>query len=184
MFAKEVKEKAHVVNGINVDQMTDTIRSIRRDPAKAKETWKATTTRKEGNYVQTRIREFIMEGDEPDKLLGMGRAPNAVEAVLHALGTCLATSVVHHAAARGITIDSLVLDVTGELDMRGYLGLSVDVRPGYQKVTVCCRISADAPPDALKGLWEHAQRISPVLDTIRNPVAVSLVLDGNGRAGQ
>ncbi len=51
--------------------------------------------------------------------------------------------------------------------MRGYLGLSVDVRPGYQKVTVCCRISADAPPDALKELWEHAQRISPVLDTIR-----------------
>jgi hypothetical protein len=70
MFAKEVKEKAHVVNGINVDQMRDTIRSIRRDPAKAKETWKATTTWKEGNYVQTRIREFIMEGDERDKLLG------------------------------------------------------------------------------------------------------------------
>ena len=92
---------AHVVNGINVDQMRDTIRSIRRDPAKAKETWKATTTRKEGNYVQTRIREFIMEGDEPDKLLGMGRAPNAVEAVLHALGTCLATSVAHHAAPEG-----------------------------------------------------------------------------------
>ncbi len=68
--------------------------------------------------------------------------------------------------------------------MRGYLGLLVDVRPGYQKVTVCCRISADAPPDALKELWEHAQRISPVLDTIRNPVAVLLVLYGNGRAGQ
>ena len=125
-----------------------------------------------------------MEGDEPDKLLGPGRAPNAVEAVLHALGTCLTISVVHHAAARGITIDALELDVTGELDMRGYLGLSGEVRPGYQKITVCCRISADAPPDALKELWEHAQRISPVLDTIRNPVAVSLVLDGNGQVTQ
>ncbi|MFZ0925207.1 MAG: OsmC family protein [Halobacteriota archaeon] len=173
---------AQVVNGINVDRIRDTVRSIRRDPAKSKEIWKATTTWKEGSYVQTRIREFTMEGDEPDKLLGAGRAPNAVEALLHALGTCLTTSVVHHAAAKGITIDALDLDLVGELDMRGYLGLSGDVRPGYQNVTVCCRISADAPPDALKELWEHAQCISPVLDTVRNPVAVSLTLDGNWSA--
>jgi uncharacterized OsmC-like protein len=181
--AKEVKEIAHVVNSINVDQMRATVRSIGRDPA-TKETWKATTMWKEDSYVQTRIREFIMEGDEPDMLLGVGRAPNAVEATLHALGTCLTTSVAHHAATKGITIDSLVADVTGELDLRGYLGLSGDVRPGYQKITLCCRICADAPSDALKELWEHAQRISPVLDTIRNPVAVSLVLDGNARTGQ
>ena len=46
--AKEVWEIARVVDGINVDQMRATVRSIRRDPAKAKETWKATTMWKEG----------------------------------------------------------------------------------------------------------------------------------------
>jgi hypothetical protein len=69
------------------------------------------------------------------------------------------------------------LDVTAELDTRGFLGMSDAVRPGYQNVTARCRIATDAPPDALNELWEHAQRISPVLDIIRNPVPVSLVLE-------
>ena len=74
-----------------------------------------------------------MEEDELE-LLEARRAPNAVEAALHALGTCLTASVVHHAAARGITMDSLDLDVTGELDTRGYLGLSGDVRGATRKL--------------------------------------------------
>ena len=167
----------NLVNGVNVEQMLDLVRSIERDPAKAKSTWKAKTTWKGGGYVETQIREFTLEGDEPDELLGTSRAPNAVEAVLHALSACLAVSVVYHAAARGIKINALDLDATGELDTRGFLGLSDEVRPGYQNVTVRCRIATDAPPDALKELWEHAQRISPVLDIIRNPVPVSLVLE-------
>jgi hypothetical protein len=60
--AKEVREIAHVVNGINVDQMRATVRSIRRDPAKAKATRKATTMWKEGSYVQTRIRDPCASG--------------------------------------------------------------------------------------------------------------------------
>jgi hypothetical protein len=59
--AKEVKEIAHVVNSINVDQMRATVRSIRRDPA-TKETWKATTMWKEGSYVQTRLRDPCASG--------------------------------------------------------------------------------------------------------------------------
>lgn len=60
--AKEVWEIARVVDGINVDQMRATVRSIRRDPAKAKETWKATTMWKGGSYVQTRIRDPCASG--------------------------------------------------------------------------------------------------------------------------
>ncbi len=60
--AKEAREIAHVVNGINVDQTRATVRSIRRDPAKAKATWKETTMWKEGNYVQTRIRDPCASG--------------------------------------------------------------------------------------------------------------------------
>ena len=100
-----------------------------------------------------------------------------MEAVLHALGSCLAVSVVYHGAARGFAVHALEFDMTGELDTRGFLGLSDAVRPGYQNITVRCRVATDAPPDALAEMWEHAQRISPVLDIIRNPVPVSLVLE-------
>ena len=59
-----------------------------------------------------------LKGDEPDELFGTNRAPNAIEAVLHALGACLAVGVAYHAAAREIIINAMELDVTGELDTR------------------------------------------------------------------
>lgn len=73
-------------------------------------------------------------------------------------------------------MNALELDVTGELDTHGFLGLSDDVRPGYQNITICGRVDADAPSDALQELWQHAQPISPVLDIVRTPVSISLVL--------
>jgi uncharacterized OsmC-like protein len=72
--------------------------------------------------------------------MGTNHAPNSVEAVLHALGACLAVSVVYHGAARGITIHTLEFDVTGELVIRGFFGVSDEVRPGYQNIAVRCRI--------------------------------------------
>jgi uncharacterized OsmC-like protein len=108
----------NLVNGVNVDQMLDMVSSIERDLAQAKSTWKAKTTWKGGGYVETQIRELTLEGDEPDELFGTNRAPNAIEAVLHALGACLAVGVAYHAAAREIIINAMELDVTGELDTR------------------------------------------------------------------
>jgi len=166
-----------VVNGVNVEQMNEMVQSIEHNPILGKATFHATTKWIAGGNVKTKIREFTLEGDEPPELLGTNRAPNAVEAVLHALGACLAASFVYHGAARGITVHAMDFDIMGELDIRGYLGISDAVRPGYQNITVSCRVATDAPPDAMMQLWEQAQRVSPVLDIIRNPVPVSLMLE-------
>ncbi len=167
----------HTLNGVDTLKLDELLQTIRTDPRRGMAIFHANSVWISGGHVETTIREFRMEGDEPDTLLGENKAPNAVEAVLHALGACLAVTVAYHGAARGITIQALKLDVTGELDLSGFLGLSEAIRPGYRNIRVECRVSSDAPDATLEELWRYAQRVSPVLDIILTPIPVSLFLE-------
>ncbi len=178
----------NVLNGVNVDDLVETIESVEKDANLARFQFRARTEWKEGARTETRIqsfrhageedtsreRAFVMKGDEPPVLLGDNTAPNAVETVLHALSACLAVGFVYNAAAKGIQVESLDFDLEGDLDLRGFLGLDENVRPGYSDIRVSYRVEADAPEDELVELCEYAQKTSPVLDMLRNPVDVSV----------
>jgi hypothetical protein len=88
---------------------------------------------------------------------------NPVEFVLHALAACLTTSLVYHAAARGIHIESAESTLESDLDLRGFLGLSDTVRKGYQNIRVGFKIKSDAPAEQLRELC----KFSPVFDSYR-----------------
>jgi uncharacterized OsmC-like protein len=175
-------------NGVNVDQLLETMQAIQERPELASFRFRATNTWLGGGRSKTRIKEFhgagqedtsrtepfTLEGDEPPILLGDNTAPNAVEATLHALASCLAVGFVYNAAARGIEVRSLEFDLEGDLDLHGFLGLSPDVRAGYREVRVTYRVDCDAPADTVDELCAHVQRTSPVLDIFRNPVGVTV----------
>jgi uncharacterized OsmC-like protein len=110
-------------------------------------------------------------------LLGEDHGPNPVEYVLHALAGCLTTSLVYHAAAQGIRIDEVESTYEGDIDLHGFLGLSDEVRNGYQNIRVTFKIKADAPPEKLEELLLLAQKRSPVFDTVSNPVSVTVSLE-------
>lgn len=109
-------------------------------------------------------------------LLGGNAGPNAVEAILHALASCLAVGFVYNAAAQGITVESLNFDLEGDLDLQAFLGLSEDVRPGFENIRLTYRVKSDAPREKIEALCDYVQRTSPVLDMLRNPVPVSVAL--------
>src|SRR5690606_30609679 len=104
---------------------------------------------------------FELHADEPPLLAGEDSAPNPVEHLLIALAGCLTTSMVAHAAARGIEIEALESEVEGDIDLNGFLGLS-DVPKGYQEIRVRFTVRSDADIDELRQLAEH----SPVFHTI------------------
>lgn len=178
-------------NGINLDQLVETIEVIKAKPELATFKFCAETKWLGGGHSQTRIQNFygagaedasradpfVLESDEPPVLLGGNRGPNAVEAVLHALASCLAVGFIYNAAAQGINVESLDFDLEGELDLHGFLGLSQDVRPGYREIRVNYRVKADAPRETLVQLCDYVQKTSPVLDILRNPLAVSVNLE-------
>jgi uncharacterized OsmC-like protein len=181
------------LNGVDIDQLTKTIDLIRKQPELASFRFRATNrwlggarSRTSihafygaGREDNTRPRAFQLDGDEPPVLLGENSAPNAVEAVLHALASCLAVGFTYNAAARGIAVRKLEFDLEGELDLHGFLGLSADVRAGYRGLRVAYRVDCDASAGDVDELCAHVQRTSPVLDMLRNNVHVDVARVGS-----
>jgi len=181
---------AAVQNGVNVEQLVGTIQAIKgkgelaRFKFRTTSVWgggaKSATSIKSffgaGQEDVSRTQSFTLDGDEPPVLLGSNTAPNAVEALLAALSGCMTVSVVYPAAAQGIRLHSVDFAIEGDVDLHGFLKLSDKVRPGLQNVRVTARIKGDAPRAVIQGLLDHAISTSPVLDSLRNPVPVTVEL--------
>jgi uncharacterized OsmC-like protein len=178
------------LNGVNLGQLIGTINVIKDKPELARFQFRAHNTWISGGHSRTEIKgfygansedtsrsePFVLEGDEPPVLLGENHGPNAVEAVLHALASCLAVGFIYNAAARGINVESLSFDLEGDLDLHAFLGLSDEKRPGYEGIRLAYWVKSDAPREKIEELCEYVQKTSPVLDIIRNPVPVTVSL--------
>src|SRR5690606_14566582 len=100
----------------------------------------------------TRTAPFVLDADEPPVLLGQDIGANPVEFILHALVACMTTTLVYHAAARGIKIEAVDSELEGDLDLRGFLNLAKDVRKGYQEIRVKMRVKSQAMQATLQEL--------------------------------
>ena len=182
--------KETVVNGVNVDELFKTLDAVKKTAAIAKFRFRADNTWINGGHNRTSIRNFygagaedtsrktpfVLDADEPKVLLGTDRGPNPVEYVLTALAGCLTSSLVYHAAARGIAIEEVESHLEGDLDLRGFLGTSDEVRNGYENIRVTFKIKADATEEQLEELVQLARERSPVFDIVSHPVPVSVEL--------
>ncbi len=181
---------AGLINGVDIGRLTETVDAIKNDPRIAAFRFRASNRWDMGGHNRTTIHDFFgaqqefkheqdfhLDADEPDILLGSDRGANPVEYALTALAGCLTTTLVYHAAARGITIQAVESELEGELDLRGFLGLSDQIRNGYKNIHVKFRIDADASQETLDELILMAQQRSPVFDIISNPVNVQVVAE-------
>jgi uncharacterized OsmC-like protein len=190
-MAKEMaQEKGKVVNGINVDQLFGTIDMVKKNPEIARFNFRATNQWIAGTHNKATVKDFygalkedssrepmVFTIDEPPVICGTNLGANPVEYLLVALSGCLTTSMVAHAAARGIEIRKLESRYEGDLDVRGFLGLSDAVPVGYQKIGVYFKIDADISEDQKEELVAMARKYSPVFNSIAKPVPVSVQLD-------
>ena len=177
----------HMVNGVDVARLGQTVEAVQREPSLAACQFRAVNRWVGGGHnrstiqgfygageeERTRAAAFVLDADEPPLLLGKDQGANPVEFVLHALAACLTTSMVYHAAARGIRIDSVESRLDGDLDLRGFLGVSDNVRRGYQQIRVKFQVASDAAADELQQLTTY----SPVFDIVSNPVPVSVSIE-------
>ena len=128
-----------------------------------------------GGEDTSRTRPFTFTTDEPPVLLGNNRGANPAEFLLHALAGCVTSTTVMHATARGIRIDSITTELSGDVDLQGVLGLDESVRPGFQQITMKMDIKADCGDAELDELLKFVHAHSPVCDTVCRPVPVTLV---------
>jgi uncharacterized OsmC-like protein len=175
---------SRVINGVDVERLGQTVQAVQQNPSLGTSQFRAVNRWINGGHNRstikgfygagqedtTRTKPFVLDADEPYVLLGKDQGANPVEYVLHALAACLTTSLVYHAAARGIRIESVESTLEGDLDLQGFLGLSDQVRRGYKEVRVNFTITSDATAEQLKELT----KFSPVYDIVSNPVPVSI----------
>ncbi len=179
-----------IVNGVNVSKLFSTIDLIKQKPEVARFKFRARNKWIQGTHNRATVNGFygalkedtsrdpmIFNLDEPPVLLGKNQGANPVEYLLVALSGCLTTSMIAHAAARGIAIKGVQSRYEGDLDLRGFLGISEDVRVGYQNIRVYFKIDGNLSEQQKEELVRMAQKYSPVFNTITQSAPVSVQLE-------
>ena len=175
-------------NGLNVQQMMQTVEAIKNDPSLARFEFRARNQWINGGENRSTIKDFYGAGaedssrtssfefinGEPPVLLGGNEGANPVEFLLHALAGCVTTTTVLHAAARGIQIRRLSTELVGTIDVQGLLDLNASVPVGYEQIRIKMDIEADCSDAELDDLLTFAQAHSPVCNTVCRPVPVTV----------
>jgi uncharacterized OsmC-like protein len=182
-----VRERAAVINGVNVPALMETINEVRKNPAIATFRFRGKNAWLGGDHNRTTIKgfygacqehrtdsvPFLIDNSEPAVLLGQDKGANPAEHLLSALMGCMTTTMAYHAASRGIEIKAIDTEAEGELDLRGFLGLSDTIRKGYQQIRVRMRVKSPASPETLRALT----KFSPIFDVVSNSVPVDVVVE-------
>jgi uncharacterized OsmC-like protein len=130
---------------------------------------------------RTYIRDLPPLGVESADTLSLTDEVTATpcEALLAALGSCLAIGIHANAVARAIPIRHLEIEIAGEIRVAA-LWVTGDVTPkplGFETITVCVRIEADVSLEILEALVEHTVMWSPVANTLHNPAHLDVVVE-------
>ena len=183
-------------NGLNLEQMTQTVEAIKGTPSLGEFEFRASNQWINGGENRSSIKSFYGAGSEdtsrdeaftftngePPILLGNNEGANPVEFLLHALAGCVTTTMVLHAAARGIQIRKLSTELVGNIDVQGLLALDDSVPVGYESISIKMDIEADCSDEEIDDLISFAKEHSPVCSTVCNPVPVTLEREKHAQA--
>ncbi|MGY1606251.1 MULTISPECIES: OsmC family protein [unclassified Geodermatophilus] len=172
-------------NGVDVPTLFATIDAVKGTPEIARFRFRADNRWVAGTHSRSTLsgfygamqemthdQEHTCDADHPAVLVGQDNGPTPVEFLLHAIAACLTAGLVNIASARGIDLSEVTSTVEGDIDLRGILGTSDEVRNGYSAIRVHFDVRGDAPEEQLRELVEQSRRRSAVYDVLTNGVPV------------
>lgn len=158
---------------IDLDTFNATRDAVAEDPEAGRGSFATVTEWVDGARARTTARSFSIDTDEPEPLGGTDEGVDPMELLLAAVGTCLQIGWVTQAAKRDIDLRSLRIEVEGDYDLRGYLDLDADVRPGFSRLRYTVDVDADADDGVLEEIRQAAEATSPMFDNARNGAPVA-----------
>lgn len=180
-----------VINDIDVQALQDTTAAVQANSQLGQATFSVNgswqggcrltaqtgTLTAGGERDESRVAKYVMSSDEPTALLGSDTAVSPAEYLLQALAGCYTVTLAALAAAQGIELKAFRLELEGDVDLRGFLGIDASVRPGLQQVRVRLHVDApDTPREKLEELVTLVENRSPIRDTLVSPVDVVTTL--------
>jgi uncharacterized OsmC-like protein len=172
------------VNGLDLAALGEVVDAIEKDAGLAKCAFEVTTRWQGQTRSETTVEGFTLGGeriarshtivaDEPCQLLGSDGAPNPQELLMAAFNACITVGYVAGAALKGIVLDSLEIRTRGELDLRGFLGLSEEVAPGYEHIDYEVRIAGDGSPEEFEEIHRTVMKTSPNYFNMSRPIRMN-----------
>ena len=172
------------VNGLDLPALGEVVEAIEKDAGQAAVGFAVTTRWTGQTRSETVVDSFTMAGeriarshkivaDEPCQLLGQDSAPNPQELLMAAFNACITVGYVAGASLRGIKLDKLEIKTRGQLDLRGFLGLSDKVAPGYEKIEYVVDIKGDGSPRDFEEIHQTVMKTSPNYFNLSRPVRMN-----------
>ena len=172
------------VNGLDLEALGEMVQDIERDSSKAIAGFQVTTrwagqTRSESTVDgfdlggERIVRSHRIVADEPQELLGSDGAPNPQELLMAATTACMMVGYVAGAALKGIRLESVEIRTRGELDLRGFLGLSDTVPPGYEEISYDVLIKGDGTPEQFEEIHQTVMKTSPNYFNLNRPIRMN-----------
>lgn len=161
-----------VLNGIDVAALQRLVDDVSAAPAKGVAGFRVATEWKGGAKSEARVdswslggqrkeRNFTIAADEPPELLGTATAPNPQELLMAAMNACIMATWVAQCAAHGVELESLSIESEGDLDLRGFLGIDPNIKPGYDRVNYTVRIKGSGDRAIYDKIDRIVRRTSP-----------------------
>ena len=172
------------VNGLDLNALGEVVEAIEKDASQAIAGFEVTTRWGGQTRSETMVEGFTLGGeriarthkivaDEPCELLGGDGAPNPQELLMAAFNACITVGYVAGASVKGITLESLEIRTRGELDLRGFLGLSDAVPPGYESIQYDVRIKGNGSPEDFEEIHQAVMKTSPNYFNISRPIRLN-----------
>jgi uncharacterized OsmC-like protein len=120
-----------------------------------------------------RIRDFQVISDSGPDFAGYNLGPSSPELQLGVLGSCLTHVYLIRAAEAGVPLDSLEVEVSGEIHPRAG-------QPGYEEVPIyphnieyTVHVASPASEREIAELHQAVERTCPVLNLLINPQQIT-----------
>jgi len=174
----------NVVNGLDLTALGQAVEAIEGDAKQAIVGFDVVTRWKGQTRSETTVDGFTLAGerisrshtivaDEPFELLGADSAPNPQELLMAAFNACITVGYVAGASLKGINLESLEIKTRGELDLRGFLGISDAVAPGYENIDYVVTIKGDGTPEDFEEIHQTVMKTSPNYFNMSRPIKMN-----------
>jgi uncharacterized OsmC-like protein len=178
----------HVVNGIDTEALKGAIDGITAQPEAGMTTWAVRSrwvggTRTEHSVEkavigdQTLDRGFKIQIDEPEELCGTNEFANPQEYLMSAINACMMVGYSAVASLMGIELTRLEVELQGDIDLRGFLGIDASVPNGYQSLKQEVYLDGDATPEQLQKLHETVLATSPNFFNVTQAIPMNSTLN-------
>jgi uncharacterized OsmC-like protein len=177
-------EQQQQLNGLDLGAVSAMVEAIGKSTQLAKARFKVSTRWTGQTRSETRVEAFTICGeevacshhiaaDEPGLLFGGDTAPNPQQLLMAAFNACIMVGYVAGASLRGIELQSIDIDTHGELDLRGFLGLSNCVPPGHQAIDYEVRIKGNGTPEQFAEIHQVVMATSPNYFNMSRPIRMT-----------